>query len=203
MPEVQTDNTPSFERVWTVLEKVAEQQKDSAEDFNRRIVHLENLFGEVAEQQRKSEADFNRRIGHLDNLFGEVSEYMIAPKLCEKFYEFGFNFLRANRNVKVNDRERDISLEIDIILENGDKAMLIEVKNKLTRDRIVAHIERLEKMRKHSNTHGDSRTFLGAVAGVIVTDEARSFALDQGLYLIEPSGDNFNITPPLGKPREW
>jgi hypothetical protein len=58
-------------------------------------------------------------------------------------------------------------------------------------------------MRTYANLHGDKRSFLGAIAGVVVTEEARNYALDQGLYLIEPSGESFNITPPNGKPKEW
>jgi len=51
--------------------------------------------------------------------------------------------------------------------------------------------------------NGDKRTFLGAVAGVVVDDEARKYALNQGLYLIEPAGSDLNITPPNGNPKEW
>jgi hypothetical protein len=58
-------------------------------------------------------------------------------------------------------------------------------------------------MRRYSDIRGDKRAFLGAVAGVVLDDEARNYALDRGLYLIEPSGDNFNITVPTGKPKEW
>jgi len=43
----------------------------------------------------------------------------------------------------------------------------------------------------------------GAVAGFAVTDDAREYALKEGFYLIEPNGDNFHITPPNDKPREW
>jgi hypothetical protein len=89
------------------------------------------------------------------------------------------------------------------MLENGDKAMLVEIKNKLTIERIDKHIDRLEKMRKYADLYGDKRTFLGAVAGVVVTDEARDYALNQGFYLIEPSGESFNITPPQAGPKEW
>ena len=49
----------------------------------------------------------------------------------------------------------------------------------------------------------DKRTFLGSVAGFAVTDEVREVALKEGFYLIEPSGENFNITPPNNKPKEW
>jgi hypothetical protein len=89
------------------------------------------------------------------------------------------------------------------MLENGDKAMLVEVKTKLTIERINKHIDRLEKMRKYADLHDDKRAFLGAVAGIVITDKARDYALNKGFYLIEPSGESFNITPPQGKPKEW
>jgi len=80
---------------------------------------------------------------------------------------------------------------------------MVEIKTQLTVERINKHIERLEKMRKYADLHGDKRTFLGAVAGVVVDDEARKYALNQGLYLIEPAGEELNITPPNDKPKEW
>jgi hypothetical protein len=58
-------------------------------------------------------------------------------------------------------------------------------------------------MHKYANLHGDKRIFLGAVAGIVVTDEVRNYALDQGLYFIERSGETFNITPPNGQPKEF
>ena len=89
------------------------------------------------------------------------------------------------------------------MLENGEKAMLIEAKTKLTEERIDKHILRLEKMRKYADLHGDKRTFLGAVAGIVVTDDVKKYALSLGLYLIEYAGENFYITPPKDKPKEW
>jgi hypothetical protein len=191
MPATQTA-TPSFESVWALFQEVGEKQKETARQLEEtKLILKENAL------------DFNNRIGALTNLFGEVAEYMVAPKLREKFSEFGLDFPKANPNASVNDKVNNIFLEIDVMLENGDKAMLIEVKTKLTTERINKHIERLEKMRKYANIHGDKRTFLGAVAGVVVTDEVKKCALEQGFYLIEPSGDNFKITPPNGKPKEW
>jgi len=120
-----------------------------------------------------------------------------------KLLNNGFAFHRANRDVCVRDKKNNIFLEIDVLLENGDTAMLVEIKTKLTVERINDHINRLEKMRQYADLRGDKRTFLGAVAGVVVTDKERNYALDQGFYLIEPSGESFNITPPNGKPKEW
>jgi uncharacterized protein (UPF0335 family) len=128
---------------------------------------------------------------------------MMAPKLREKFNELGFDFSTSIRNTKVKDENNNIFYETDAVLENYVKAMIVEIKTQLTVERINKHIERLEKVRKHADLHSDTRTFLGAVAGVVVDDEARKYALNQGLYLIEPAGEDLTITPPNGKPKEW
>jgi hypothetical protein len=192
MEAVQTTNPPSFESVLAILHEVAEIQKEGAERHK-----------EFEQEMRESKAEFNERLGNYINLFGDFTEYMMAPKLREKFKDFGLFFPRTNRNVSVEDENKKIILETDAMLENGDKAMMVEIKTQLTVERINKHIERLEKMRKHADLHGDKRTFLGAVAGVVVDKDAREYALNQGLYLIEPAGEDLNITPPNGQPKEW
>ena len=79
----------------------------------------------------------------------------------------------------------------------------LEVKPKLTTEKVKEHIKRLEKMRKYADLHGDKRSFLGAVAGVVITTYAKKYALNQGFFVIEPSGETFNITSPEGQPKEW
>ena len=186
MPAVQTANTPNFETVWAALQETSRQMQETdrrmqetdrqMQETDRRMQETDRKIEKTARQieetdriLKESASDFNRRIGHLDNLFGEVAEYMIAPGLREKFIEFGLEFPKATQNVSVKDKGNNLFFEIDVMLENGDKAMLVEVKTKLTEERINVHIERLEKMRKYANLHNDTRTFLGAVAGVVVT----------------------------------
>jgi hypothetical protein len=116
-------------------------------EFRGNLKETERVLKEQAESS-------NNRIGSLTNLFGDVTEAMIAPKICEKFEKFGFSFLRANPNVRFNDRANGLSFEVDNMLENGKKAMLIEVKTKLTLERVDKHIQRLEKMRSYANLRG-------------------------------------------------
>ena len=188
----QDGNHPTFESVWAGFQETRQ------------------LINELRESQKETErilkeknTEFYEKLGHLTNLFGEMTEAMVAPKICDKFNELGFNFLRANPNPRFNDRANNISFEVDIMLENSDKAMLIEAKTKLTIERVNKHIERLEKMRKYADLHGDKRIFLGAVAGIVVTDEIRDYALSKGFYFIEYAGETFYITPPDGNPKEW
>jgi len=181
METAQTDKPPIVEEIWAILREVGRKQEET-------------------ERQQK---EINRKLGEYINLFGEVSEYMIAPGLRDKFREMGIDFNETTRNTVIHDTAHNIHLEVDVFLKNGDKAMLVEVKTKLTVERVNKHIERLEKMRKYADLRGDKRAFLGAVAAVVVPEDARDYALNQGLYLIEPSGETFNITEPNGKPKEW
>ena len=170
-----------FEQVWAALMETREQQKET----DRQIKEI------------------GKRFGDFTNRFGEVVEYMIAPNLQEKFHDFGYDFQEASTNHKVRDNKNKISFQIDVFLQNGDTALLVEIKTKLLISDINNHIIRLEKMRKYADLRGDKRIFLGAVAGIVVENDEREYALNNGFYLIEPSGENFNITPPHNKPKEW
>jgi len=191
----QDANPPSFETVWAILDRVSKKQEE-----------LKESQKELAESQKETDRQMketDRRLGRLGIRMGEIVEYMVAPNLREKFRELGYDFPQVNPNSDVSDRKNNIHLEIDIKLENGDKAMLVEVKTKPTTEDVQEHIKRLEKMRVYADLHGDKRTFLGAVAGVVMTDNVKEYALKQGFFVIEPSGETFNIFPPENKPKEW
>jgi len=186
------DNPPSFESVWAILQEVGKKQEETARQMK-----------ESAERLDKQMRETDRRLGKLGNRMGEIIEHMIAPNLREKFNELGFNFSQSNQGTIVSDKENKISFEIDVKLENGDKAMLVEVKTKPTIKDVKDHIKRLKKMRVYADLHGDRRAFLGSVAGVVITDNVKEYALKQGFFVIEPSGETFNIIPPNGQPKEW
>jgi len=178
----------TFEHVWASLDKLTQEQRETSrtvEETSRQIKEL------------------GKRFGDFTNSFGDVVEYMISPNLQEKFRDLGYDFQEASTKHKVRDKKNDISFEIDVFLQNGDIAMLVEIKTNLTISDINKHIIRLEKMRKYADLRGDKRRFLGAVAGIVIEDDEREYALNQGFFLIEPTGENFNITLPNGKPKEW
>ena len=154
-------------------------------------------------ENRDQIKEIGKRLGDFTNSFGDVVEYMIAPNLQEKFNDLGYEFQEASTKHKVYDKKNNIRFEIDVFLQNGDTAMLVEIKTELTISDINKHINRLEKMRKYADLRGDKRHFMGAVAGIVVENDEREYALSQGFFLIEPSGENFNITPPPNKPKEW
>jgi hypothetical protein len=171
-------------------------------DFESVWAGLQETKAMVEETTRQMK-ETNKRFGIFNNSFGEIVEYMVAPNLLDKFRDLGLIFQEAISRKVVKDYDNNILFETDIMLENGDNAMLVEVKKKLTTEDVKEHIKRLEKMRKYADLRGDKRAFLGAVAGVVMTSNVKKYALGQGFYVIEPSGETFNITPPNGKTKEW
>jgi len=184
--------SPSFETVWAILQEVGKNQEELAESQK-----------ETARQMKETDRRLDKQLGKLGNRMGEVIEYMVAPNLREKFRELGLNFPQVHQNSKVADYDNNIFLEIDVKLENGDKVMLVEVKTNLTTQDVKDHVKRLDKMRVYADLHGDKRAFLGSVAGVVMTKNAKEYALKQGFFVIEPSGETFNIISPGNKPKEW
>jgi hypothetical protein len=184
-----------FEQVWAALMETRERQEENARQQEKNARQQEETDRQIK--------DINKRFGEYSNRLGEIAEYMVAPNLREKFRELGLIFPKATRNADISDYDNNIFLEIDVLLENGDKAMLVEVKTKLISDHVNAHIERLEKMRKYADLHGEKRTFLGAIAGVVIPDDIKKLALGHGLFVIEPSGETVTMTPPSRKPKEW
>jgi Holliday junction resolvase len=173
-------------------------------DFEQVWAGLQETRKLIEEVARKMEVT-DKRVGELTGRFGEVVEYMIVPNLVAKFRELGFEFTRAGPDVKIADREHDIHAEVDAFLENGDKVMIVEIKSKPNTDDVDYHAEKMEKLRRYADMKGDNRKYLGAIAGVVVGESVCVYALKNGLYVIEPSGDTFNIIEPKGKyhPREW
>jgi hypothetical protein len=206
-------NPPSFESVWASFqefregmqefrESQKEWQKEHAQDM-RDIRESQKEAARLIEKNARQMEEYNKRFGEFHNRFGEIVEYMVAPNLLDKFRDLGLIFQEAISRKVVKDYDNNILFEIDVMLENGDNAMLVEVKATFTTEDVKDHIERLGKMRKYADLHGDKRVFLGAVAGVVMTSNVKKYALKQGFYVIEPSGETFNITPPDGKPKEW
>ena len=181
MEEAQThEEKPSFETVWAALK---EHEKQSKRDYWR----------------------LNKQLGLLSNRFGQMLEHTVKPNLLKAFREQGFAVTRVYQNTRIYDEKNNIMTEVDFTLENGDQVILVEVKSKPDTGDIVEHIERIGKVKAHAALRGDKRVFLGAIAGVVLNDNERNFALKNGFYVLEPSGKTFTITVPEGvySLREW
>jgi len=179
-----------YETIRAIMQDTAQRMQENARQLDK-----------MQEQQKETD----RKISKLGSRLGEMIEYMVKPNLIQKFNDLGFVFTKVYTEATIEDKINNIFTEIDITLEDGDKVMIVEVKSKPDISDIKEHVERMQKVKRHADLHGDKRIFLGAIAGMIINDNERIFALKNGFYVIEPSGETFTITEPKGiySPREW
>jgi hypothetical protein len=142
-------------------------------------------------------------MGDLSKKFGKIIDHIFIPNVKEKFNALGYVFGKSSPNVLIEDRAHNLYAEIDVFLENGDCALAVEVKTQADNDDIRDHVERMEKLRRYFDLHGDTRKLYGAVAGAVIPGNVHDYALQQGYYVIRKSGDTISIEEPPGKPRAW
>jgi uncharacterized protein YqgV (UPF0045/DUF77 family) len=164
--------------------------KISQDDINKN-------FDRIQKAHEETEKALYKAIGGLSGTIGSIAESMLIPSLSEKFKKFGFTFEVTNRHRKIDSDKHDIHAEIDAFLENSSQAIAVEVKTTLKHDDVNDHIERMEKIRRYADLHNDKRQFLGAIAAAIIDEDTRRYALKQGFYIIEPSGEDVKIVEPV------
>ncbi|MDR2865470.1 MAG: hypothetical protein LBV68_07680, partial [Spirochaetaceae bacterium] len=81
--------------------------------------------------------------------------------------------------------------------------MIVEVKTHPGTDDIVRHTKRMTLLQTQNIYPG--LKLYGAIAAAVIDDETRNYAIGQGFYVLEQSGDTMKILPddPDFEPRRW
>jgi hypothetical protein len=198
---IDPNDPPTFEKVWKMFQETDRQMKETERQMKEMNRELKEQIAATGRQMKETD----KRVGELTNRFGDMVEHMVVPNLLAKFKAMGFTFEIAHKNTEIKDEKNRIFLEVDVLLENGDKVMVVEIKATPGIGDVKDHIKRMEALRRYADSRQDPRKYLGAIAGVVTSESVKNYALKEGLFVIIPSGDTFNIIKPEGKdlPREW
>jgi hypothetical protein len=212
----------TFQDVWTMFQetdrkfqetdramkesdrKFREMTQESDRKFREMSQETDLAIREMSQETKQALKEASRIVGNLGNKLGIVVEHLVLANIKEKFNGLGYEFTKMGPNVLIDDKKKQIITQIDAMLENGEYAIAIEVKTQLNVGHVDEHLERMEKLRRYADDRKDTRKFLGAVAGAVVADNVKTYALKKGFYVIRQSGDTVTIENPADfKPREW
>jgi hypothetical protein len=197
----------TFEDVWAAILETDRQLKEQALETDRQLKEqareIDRQLKETGKQIDKTARVLEKNMSDLGRKFGKIIEHMFIPNLEKKFRAFGFDFGKAAPNVRIGNREHNIYMEIDVFLENGDSALAVEVKAQANINDIREHVERMEKLRRYFDLTNDRRKLYGAVAAAILPENVLDFALKQGFFVIEQSGEQVDIRKPEGNAKAW
>ncbi len=171
--------------------------QEMVQETDRRMRETDRQFQEMTRETARRMRETDRKISALGSRIGEIVENMIGGDIVAQFRALGYAVSAYYRNMIFGVAGTNESGEIDLILQDGDIAILIEVKTSLKTADVVEHIERLEKYRRYIDEHGDvdKRRYVGAVAGAVVEPNVVKFAQNSGLYVIVQSGKAVEIIP--------
>jgi len=191
---------PTKTPVKKTVKKVA--KKVTWDEIQAGFKELHELHKKTEKSQDeawKAIRETQKNVGGLNNTLGSMVEHILTPNLPQKFKKFGYSFTR----LASYSYTAGVWAQIDGMLENGEQAVAVEVKTTLRKADIDEHLVRMEKIRKYADEHGDKRQFMGAMAATITDESTREYALRNGLFVIEPSGENVKVTRPMEEPRIW
>jgi hypothetical protein len=192
---------PTFDNVWTMFH---EMTQETDRKFREMTQETDRQFREISQETDRQIQEATRLVGNLSNKLGIVVEQLVLTNMLEKFNRLGYEFSKMGPNIRIEDRKKNIITEVDAMLENGEYALAIEVKTQLNVKDVDEHLERMDKLRRYADDRHDTRKFLGAVAGAIVANNVKEYALKKGFYVIKQSGDAVSIENPSGfQPRKW
>jgi len=191
-----------------ILELFAQQAKQ----ISQQSKNFENLLLKEREERNQSRKEFDKklletdkRIGQLAGTWGKFVAEMVQPKIVEMFQEKGIQIRTSIQNVKgyIGDERH---YEIDLLLINSNIAVVVEIKSSLSVEDVKEHLERLEKIQKvqPERVNLSGVTIYGAVAGMIVENDADKYAYKKGLFVLRQKGNIVEIVNDSKfKPKEW
>jgi hypothetical protein len=194
----------TFEDVWAMFQETDKKFQETVEQMKE----TDRIVKENARELAKTELlvkELSRNIGGVNNSLGDMAEGLMASDLYETFKALKLEFDNSIPNYVVKDKKtkRDLA-EVDMLLFNGTIAMAVETKTAMTIGDVSKHENRMEILRRESNSLLAKRKLYGAMAGVKLSKKTRQYAIGKGFFVIELTGNTIKVNMPEGwKPKLW
>lgn len=175
--------------------------KEQSQETEHRFQETERFLKQQAQATDKQIKQVSQQLGKLGNRLGEFVEWQVRPAAVRLFQQRGIDVHELHPGLST--QRGGEGLEIDLLVVNDTEAVLIEVKSKPNQADVDKHLQRLEKFKRLMPRYRDVQA-MGAVAGMVVTNEVRDYAYGQGLFVLGLCGDDVVIlNEPDFQPRKW
>jgi hypothetical protein len=198
----------TLDDLYRYLAEEKKAREETTKEWNENIAKERKAREEAAkewnEKIAESRKEWDKKRGDLSNRLGDVVEYTFVPDaVMRKFAELGYEIETAARDYTITGSDRNSIAEVDILLQDGNTVILVEIKTKLTKAHIDEHVQRMQKVRETKRFEG--KALIGAAAGAVVSGETKAYALQQGMYVLEQTGEAIQIMPRDRSfvPRKW
>ena len=217
---IHTEPAPSLDDIWRLFRETDRQLKELAlqsketdrkfQDTDRKFQETERMFQDTDRRFKETDRlikslskETDKKIGKLSNRLGEFVEGLIKPAVVRLFQERGIPVHKVYSDVSAENPELNLATQIDLFVINGLSCALIEVKSKLSIDDVNEHLERMQKFKALFPEYADKQAF-GAMAAMVMPDEAAKYAYRKGFFVIAQQGEAVKILNDAAfKPMAW
>jgi hypothetical protein len=178
------------EELKNLVASLAESGKETdrrMQETDRRMQETDRLFKELDKKLDK----LCVQVGGIDENQGHHAEQYFQNAFAEKPVFGGIKYDNVIPNLTY--KKRNLEIEFDIVLVNGNSIALIEVKNRI-HPKFVKQFaeERVKKFREYFPIYKNFKTRLG-IAGFSFSKKVMEEAKKYGIGVIRQVGDSVEI----------
>ena len=231
--EISVTQAVTFDDVWKMFQEMVRESREQRAELNQKFQETDRKFqetdreiketareiketGRQIREMRKAFQDtdlqikatdikvkeVSTQIGNLGGKWGKFVEGLVAPACETLFSQRGIPVHKVSRQVKAK-LPGGRQMEIDVFVVNTDAVALVEVKSTLTVEYVREHLVRLAEFKEFFPEYADKRV-IGAVAGIVIEENAGRFAINKGLFVIEQTGNVLRMANDEAfVPRAW
>lgn len=188
-----------FDDVKELFNQTERLFKEKSQEAERRFQETERLIRAASQDTDRKFQDTDRKfqelrlqMGRLGNRLGDFVEEMVRPAAVRLFREKGFDVCQTLRDLSVQDARGNVIMQIDLLVMDTDTAIAVECKSRCSVDDVTDHLERLSGFKKCFHQYAHVRLH-GAVAAMVMPDDAARHAYRKGLFVLAQSGDTIII----------
>lgn len=172
---------PSLDDVWRMFQ-----------ESDRRSRKSERLMKERAAETERMVKASTISIGALGNRLGDFVEAMVKRGLVRLYPQRGPAVHRTVQNLTRCDNDGQFVAQVVILVVDGDTAIAVECKSKLSIEDVQEHLERMAMFKACWPEYAQYK-LLGGVAAMVLPDDVGRYAYRQGLFVLAQSGDAVEI----------
>ena len=179
---------PTFDDVWRMFQETNIRFQET----DRKSQETDRLMKERAAETDRIIKDLSKSVGALGNRLGDFVEALVKPGLVRLFQQQGLTVHRTMQNLTRRDDDGQFVAQVDILVVDGDTAIAVECKSKLSIEDVQEHLERMAMFKACWPEYSQYK-LLGGVAAMVLPDEVGRYAYRQGLFVLAQSGDAVEI----------
>ncbi|MEB3161969.1 MAG: DUF3782 domain-containing protein, partial [Prochlorothrix sp.] len=199
--QLAQSRTEADRRFAELTAQLAHEMAQSRAEADRRAVEADRRAAEVDRRAAEAEARLaraeaiaaqaNQAVNALSSRWGAFVENLVAPAALRLFQGQGFAVQEVYQRVKSERGSQN--LEIDILVVDDTVAVAIEVKSRLTQRNLRQFLKNLDRFKTAFPHYADYQLY-GAVAAIEMDGDVDRYAINQGLFLIQQSGESVKIS---------